>query len=295
MNYELQYKQMRAVCTTMGAELISLTKANGREVIWQGDKTYWGGVNPNLFPIVCSLKNSKTVIDGVEYTIPKHGFARRMEFEMVEKSENSITFLLTDNETTKECYPYSFGLYITHTLTEDGFITTYRVENRSNKTMLFGLGGHTAYNCPMAEGDQFTDYEIRFNKAETNPVYQCVADDLGGLLYERGIRTEYRNVTKIPLEYSIFDLDALMFSKLNSNVISLVHKEKGYGVEVTVNGFNSLGIWTPIGLSAPFICIEPWTIIPDKEDTTGIFAEKPNITALPMGESKEYSYQVRLI
>jgi len=133
MNYELQYKDMKAVCTTMGAELISLTRANGREVIWQGDKTYWGGVNPNLFPIVCSLKNSKTVIDGVEYTIPKHGFARRMEFEMVDKTDNSITFLLTDNETTKACYPYSFGFYITHTLTEDGFVTTYRVENRNDR------------------------------------------------------------------------------------------------------------------------------------------------------------------
>ncbi len=295
MEYELQYQSMKAICTTIGGELISLSKNGEREVIWQGDEAYWNGRNPNLFPIVCSLKDSKTVIDGTEYTIPKHGFVRRKEFEMVEKTDRSITFLYRDNEETKQHYPYSFSFYVTHTLTEDGFITQYRVENTDTKTMLFGLGGDTAYNCPMKEGDVFSDYEIRFSKVETHPVYQCIPEDLGGLLYEKGIRTEYQNVSNIPLRYDIFDLDALIFSKLNSDTVSLVHKTKGYGVEVKLNGFSSLGIWTPIKKEAPFLCIEPWTIIPDKEDTNGIFADKPNITALPAGETKTFSYTVRLI
>ncbi len=295
MEYVLQYQNMKAVCTTMGAELISLKYQDGREVIWQGDADYWSGRNPHLFPIVCSLKDSKTVIDGTEYTIPKHGFARRSEFTVTNRTEHSITFTLTDSEATKECYPFSFAFSVTHTLCEDGFITTYQVTNNGSSVMLFGLGGHTAYNCPMAEGDSFTDYEIRFSQTETNPVYQCIPEDLGGILYEKGIRTEYQNVNKIPLEYSIFDLDALIFSKLNSNRIQLVHKTKGYGVEVEVNGFPSLGIWTPIGKQAPFVCIEPWTIIPDKEDTTGIFSEKPNITSLDPDKTCEFSYRVRLL
>ena len=295
MVYVLEYQGMKAICTTTGAELVSLTKDGGREVIWQGDETYWNGRNPNLFPIVCSLKNSKTVINGVEYTIPKHGFVRRKEFELVEKTDKSITFLYRDNEETKQHYPFSFRFYVTHTLTEDGFITEYRVENTDKQTMLFGLGGHTAYNCPMKEGDSFTDYEIRFSETETHPVYQCVAEDLGGLLYERGIRKEYENVSVIPLKYDIFDLDALMFSKLNSKKIQLIHQSGDYGVEVEVDGFSCLGIWTPIKKEAPFLCIEPWTIIPDKEDTTGVFSEKPNITALEAGKSKTYSYRVRLI
>lgn len=295
MEYTLSYLDMKAVCTTMGAELISLKKNDGREIIWQGDEAYWNGRNPNLFPIVCSLKDSKTIINGKEYTIPKHGFARRKEFLVAEKTDRSITFLLEDSKETRECYPYAFRFYVTHTLTEDGFLTTYRVENADSDTMLFGIGGHTAYNCPMKEGDSFTDYEIRFNKAETHPVYQCVAEDLGGLLYERGIRKEYENVSVIPLKYDIFDLDALMFSKLNSDKIQLIHQSGAYGVEVEVKGFTCLGLWTPIKKEAPFLCIEPWSIIPDKEDTTGIFAEKPNITSLAPGESKEFSYQMRLI
>ena len=205
MEYELFYKDMKAVCTTFGAELISLTKNHGREIIWQGDETYWNGRNPHLFPIVCSLKDSKTVINGKEYSIPKHGFARRKEFTVTDQTDSSITFLLEDSKETKECYPYSFRLYVTHTLTEDGFITSYRVKNSDTDTILFGIGGHTAYNCPMKEGDAFSDYEIRFNQVETNPVYQCVKEDLGGLLYERGRRTEYENASSIPLNYSIFD------------------------------------------------------------------------------------------
>ena len=231
----------------------------------------------------------------MEYTIPKHGFVRRKEFELVEKTDRSITFLYRDNEETKRHYPFSFCLFITHTLTEDGFITEYRVENTDKETMLFGLGGHTAYNCPMKEGDVFSDYEIRFSETETHPVYQCVAEDVGGLLYERGIRKEYENVSVIPLQYDMFELDALMFSKLNSKKIQLIHKSGVYGVEVEVDGFSCLGLWTPIQKEAPFLCIEPWTIIPDKEDTTGVFSEKPNITVLESGKTKTFSYKVRLI
>lgn len=295
MEYQLQYKNITAVCTTMGAELISLKKNNGREIIWQGDSNYWNGRNPHLFPIVGSLKDSKTVIDGIEYTIPKHGFARRNEFSVVEKSENKITFLLQENEAIQACYPFAFSLFITHTLTEDGFLTEYKIENTDTKNILFGLGGHTAFFCPMRENDVFSDYEVRFSETETHPVYQCIEEDLGGLLYEKGIRKEYQNFNSIPLDYDIFRLDALIFSKLNSRTVTLQHKTKGYGVKVDINGFSSLGIWTPIDKHAPFICIEPWSIIPDKEDTTGVFSEKPNITSLAPNKIANFSYQIHLI
>lgn len=295
MEYQLQYRDMKAVCTTMGAELISLKKSDGREVIWQGDPNYWNGRNPHLFPIVGSLKDSKTIILGKEYTIPKHGFARRNEFAVVSHTENQITFVLKSNEKIKECYPFLFAFYVTHTLTEDGFLTEYRIENLDSETMLFGLGGHTAFNCPMEEGSLFSDYEVRFCETETHPVYQCVEDDLGGLLYERGIRKEYQDFSVINLNYDIFRLDALIFSKLNSKQVKLVHKTSGNGVEVQMDGFASLGIWTPIGKQAPFVCIEPWSIIPDKEDTNGIFKDKPAITALNPNETAQFSYRVRLL
>ena len=62
-----------------GAELVSI-KFNGEEKIHNG-KEFWNRHSPVLFPIVGKLKDGKTLIDGVEYEMEQHGFARNMNFE----------------------------------------------------------------------------------------------------------------------------------------------------------------------------------------------------------------------
>ena len=63
-----------------GAELTSI-KLNGHEYLWCGDSKYWGRQAPILFPIVGALKEGKTIIEGKEYFMGRHGFARNMVFD----------------------------------------------------------------------------------------------------------------------------------------------------------------------------------------------------------------------
>src|SRR3712207_8333971 len=59
-----------------GAELQSIKDADGQEYLWDGDAQYWGRKSPILFPIVCGLWKNTFRINGKEYHMERHGFAR---------------------------------------------------------------------------------------------------------------------------------------------------------------------------------------------------------------------------
>ena len=60
-----------------GAEITRVySKSTKLDYLWEGDSKYWDRQAPVLFPIVGSLKDKKYVVDGVEYELPQHGFAR---------------------------------------------------------------------------------------------------------------------------------------------------------------------------------------------------------------------------
>jgi galactose mutarotase-like enzyme len=54
MNTVLKSGRTTAEIQSLGAELVSLKK-DGCEYIWNGDKTYWAGHAPVLFPICCAV------------------------------------------------------------------------------------------------------------------------------------------------------------------------------------------------------------------------------------------------
>ena len=58
----------------LGAQLISMKDASGKEYIWQRDPAVWARCSPLLFPSVGNCRNGKTLFDGVWYEMPKHGF-----------------------------------------------------------------------------------------------------------------------------------------------------------------------------------------------------------------------------
>src|SRR5438309_7580529 len=89
-----------------GAELQSLySKEYELEYMWSGDPAFWAKRSPVLFPIVGGLKNNMYTYKGKEYQLGRHGFARDNTFQLVEKTNESLTFSLHSNEQTKAIYP----------------------------------------------------------------------------------------------------------------------------------------------------------------------------------------------
>ena len=81
----------------------------GRERAWQNETGEWSGCAILLFPFAGF---NRLIYDGVDFGVQKHGFCRNEEFELVEKGDDYITFVLKANERTKAVYPYIFEFFV---------------------------------------------------------------------------------------------------------------------------------------------------------------------------------------
>ena len=273
-----------------GAELTSI-KLDGIEKLHQGNsvvdengKPYWGRHAPVLFPIVGKIKNNKTQIDGKEYEMTQHGFARDMDFEEIEKSDSIHKYLLKSNEESLKRFPYKFELYIEYKIDNNELITQYIVINKDEKEMIFGIGGHPAFICEYSS----ENFEISFEKEEKNIEFYKLQD---GLIKDEPISNILDN-NKIILTSTIFDEDAIIMKNISSNKVILKNRKTDKcELEFNFEGFPYLAIWSKKG--APFVCIEPWQNHTDSVNSDGIFKNKENILKLSKDEKFSCSYKVK--
>ena len=262
-----------------GAELTSV-KLDGKEMLHQGE--IWNRHAPILFPIVGKLKNDETKINGKIYHMKQHGFARDMEFRELEKNDVRHKYVLESNIETLEKFPFKFSLYVTHIVEEDTLETEYKVVNKDERQMIFGLGGHPAFICDYSSGK----YKIEFENKEDNIKFMSLSD---GLILEK----ETPNILKdncIKLNKDSFINDAIIMKNIKSNKVYLKENEKKV-LEFDFTGFPYLGLWAKIG--APFVCIEPWMNTADKVNTDGKLESKENILKLMPNEDFKCSYKVK--
>ena len=173
MVIEIKSDQLTVQFKTLGGALSSIKDREGIEYLWQGDATYWSGQAPVLFPICGSLREDTAFYshgDGTETkgNIPRHGLVRKKEFDLVDQTENSVTFAIEDDENTYQNYPYHFRLEIIYRVTGKTVRTQYKVFNKeTSKVMPYFIGGHPGFNCPLLDGETYEDYYLEFEKEET--------------------------------------------------------------------------------------------------------------------------------
>ena len=129
-----------------GAELQSMMRG-GREYLWHGDPSYWKRRSPVLFPIVGSVWEGRYRIDGREYALSQHGFARDMDFTLISNDGTQAIFRLDSNEETLKIYPREFSLEIGYRLHGRSIEVSWTVCNTSTDVeMPFQIGAHPAIN-----------------------------------------------------------------------------------------------------------------------------------------------------
>ena len=261
----------------LGAELRSIKNYDGYEFLWQGNPEIWNGRSPFLFPIIGRIKNDTLMVDGKDYTLQKHDFARKSDFSVADISESSVSFMLKSDENTKKQYPWDFELKITYTLEKTTLKISYEVKNTDCKTMYFSMGAHPAFNCKIGD-------ILEFEKNETLESYVMNED---AYIYKK--IPYLNNERNIVISGDIFKDDALMFENMSSDSITL-KKQDGYSIFVKYNNARFLGLWAKPG--APYVCIEPWFGINDFEEFCGDFSEKHGILSLDAGEKFEYEIEI---
>ena len=268
---------------SLGAELCSLKSTANKEYIWEGNPEFWGKHSPVLFPIVGTLKNNTYFHNEKEYHLSRHGFARDMEFTLIEKTENSATFSIQSNSETLKNYPYEFELQMHYSLINTTLEIAYSVINKSDNRIPFSIGAHPAFALP----GNFEDYSLNFEKVEPLD-YTLLENDL----VSKQTETLHTDRNKVPLTYELFKRDALIFKKLQSNSLTIVEKEKPI-LKVHFENFPSLGIWTKV--DAPFICIEPWFGYSDTVESTGNLFEKEGVIVLDTNDTFQAKFSIEIL
>ena len=282
--------ELRVEVSGHGAELQSIRKGDV-EYLWQGDPSFWGRRSPVLFPIVGSVWESRYRIDGVEYQLGQHGFARDMDFVKVYESENEVRYRLESSSQTKEKFPYDFCLEIAYRLHGRCLDVIWEVSNPSKEDICFQIGAHPAFNYPDYDPQTSGRGHFTFDRTEG---LECIR------IKEKGCVDAQ---TKWPLELSegvlrlqkdTFDaIDTIMLQDSQVHRVSMFREDGRPWLSLSFDA-PVVGIWSPPGKNAPFICIEPWYGRCDRAGYEGEFKDKDWVNCLAPGEKFESVYTIEI-
>ncbi len=283
MNVSIQNDFLKATINSKGAELVSmLNKTTFREYIWDGNPDFWGKHSPVLFPIVGTLKDNFYFYENKKHELSRHGFARDLEFEMLQETESEVTFSLKATEFTKSNFPFDFELQIKYSLSNSKLNIGYTIFNLGNKKIPFSIGAHPAFALP----ENFENYTLEFEKQENLDCF-VLENDLISTSYPIFLKEK-----KLPLTYSIFEKDALIFKKIDSKKISILENNLPL-LSIHFKDFKNFGIWTK--KDAKFICLEPWLGYSDTTTSNGNIFEKEAIIVLESRQNKSCHFSIEIL
>jgi galactose mutarotase-like enzyme len=284
----LRSSELTAEIDAHGAQLSTLRDRAARDLLWNGDPSVWSGRAPLLFPIVGVLVNGSYRWGSKTYRLPRHGFARDRTFSIDDATPSTAEFRLNADETSFLSYPFRFELAVRFELVGATLSLTTSIRNMGDTDMPASFGYHPGFRWPLPYGQPRTSHFIEFECEENAPVRRI--DGAGLLMPERHpTPVSHRRLT---LADALFRDDVLIFDELNSRSVTY-GSDEGPRIRVSFPDAPYLGIWTKPG--APFICIEPWHGITDRQGFSGDFRDKEGVFVLPGGNARQTTMAITLV
>ncbi len=253
-----------------GAEITKLQYKNN-DIIWNASEP-WKRHAPILFPIIGKLKDNIYYYYQQVYSLPQHGFARDMQWKLIEQTEKNITFELTANAETLKIYPFHFSLIVNYILEDAELKIIFTVFNPNHCVLPFSIGFHPAFNTFSA---------LQYFKIEILPKQELLQRTIlhNGLLLNQTEQVQLSQKSFFPLSTSLFDKDAVVFCHQDIKEVALVSEQFNYKMQIDCGNCANIGIWTKPNCNN-FVCIEPWMGIADSIDTNQNILEKKDIILL---------------
>lgn len=255
MQYTIQNGALCVAVDSYGAQIKSV-KLNGKERAWQNDNGAWKDTAPLLFP-VCG--HFGVTVDGKSYPIPAHGFVKKAEFTLINQTKNALILQTCANAQTKAVYPFDFVFTVVYTVENDTLRIEYKVENTGKQPLYFACGGHDSFTF----AGEIDEYQIAFEKQENLTHY--FHDDDGYLTGKTQNYGENTQTLVLPKDF-LQDGRTLIFKGINSRKVRFETRDKQPLADVSFAGFENLLIWRATA-DSNYVCIEPWTNLPDPANT----------------------------
>ena len=286
----IKNKFLSVTVAAKGAELQSIRDASGTEYLWQGDPAYWSGRALNLFPYVARLSDGKYLLDGNQYEMGIHGFAPYSVFSLVKQEPERMVWELTDNTEVYQQYPRHFAFRIMYNLHANCLDVTFEVENKDDRVMYFGLGGHPGFNVPLVPGVSFDEYRLRFHE-KCRP--RRVGFTKNKLRSGNDVPFVLKDGNILPLRHALFDEDAIVLKEM-ARKITLETDKDAHSVTVTYPDMPYLGIWHCPHSDAPYVCIEPWCSLPSCDGEIATFEKQTDLLRVEPGECYKNHWSIQI-
>ncbi len=290
MIYTIKNDIYEAKIESAGAELVSLVR-DGRECVWQGDNRYWGGRAPLLFPFCGGVNNKEYTYCGKKYSMGNHGFAKKMEFQIVNKSDTKLVFSLKSSPETLAIYPFDFELIAEYELAGEELLFNATVKNTGDKTLPYMFGWHPGFMMMTDGGADINDYYVDFGSLAELDILPL--ENSSPFTESEPQKYSLTNGKVRINEDYLYPRDTLIF--LNHENKCVMGTEKN-SHKVSVSWTEKtpvLCLWKAEFNEAKFLCIEPWTQVTHYSEKDKPLEDR-KIEKLQKGEEKTYSYATKI-
>lgn len=286
----IENEKLSLTVNTLGAQMMNLVW-QGEEYLWQGDPKYWNKRAPILFPFVGRLTDKQYTVFGERYNMGNHGFASVSEFHTTRVEKDELVLVMESNNQTLTQYPFAFRFAVTYRLNGNTVDITYTVENRSDRTMPFGVGGHPGFGIPHAQNESIADYYLEFSQT-CLPDKICLSNT--GFITGHDVLCPLDDGRVLPLDASLFTDNTVLLKNM-AKAVTLKSRKSEYSVTVSYPDLPYLGLWPwPNATGAPYICIEPWSSVPARQDVLEDLNCKSDMIALAPNKTYETTWSITI-
>ena len=242
-------------------------------------------------PMVGKVYGGAFRVDGKEYPMGQHGFARDSEFVKVGER-----YVLAGCPLEK--YPYRFELSVRYRTEGNRFYAEWEVLNVDDKPIHFQLGAHPALLLPdYHEEDPVHGYLQCFDgdgKVVKQPMLSHGLD--GGYLTELDapVPMPVNEDGLLPITGETFSIDTFMLEHGSVKSVTLLDKNKKPYLSVGSDQTEAYGIWAPHKPGCPFVCLEPWCGITDLLGFNGELSERYLDHSLKPGETFKFTSWIEI-
>lgn len=287
MNYIIKTEKMCYTIEQTGAQLVSAKDTTGFDYIWQRNPSIWGQCAPVLFPLCGRINNETYVYAGNSYNMTTHGFYRESSPMIISQTNNTLEFMLSENESTLKRYPFRFNLILSYIAADDHLTVKAVIKNNDNCVMPFMYGGHPGFKLPLEENLDTSDYYLDF-KQDSLHIYPM----------RPAVPFFYNDPLEYPLDNGRLDLtkkklhDGRTLVFKGSSSVKLASDKGARAVSVEYSDFDFIGFWQDPAAGADYVCVEPWSGIPLGDEIEN-FETRSYMERLAPGESKTFEYTIK--
>ncbi|MBD2771722.1 aldose epimerase [Iningainema tapete] len=216
-----------------------------------------GGV-PILFPICGNLPNDTYTLNGQEYKLKQHGFARDLPWfvkeDNVTPEKASVTLVLNSNEQTRAVYPFDFTVTYTYLIQGNSLEIQQQYTNNSSAPMPCSFGFH-----PYFAAQDKSKLEFQIPSGQYQAKNSQTVESFDG-----------------NFDFSVDEID-VAFNQLSGTSTSVVDNHRKLKLTIDYDRlFSTLVFWTVKGKD--FYCLEPWSAPRNAMNT------KENLSVVQPGE-----------